>query len=139
MPFFFRKRKTKGNNWVEGFDNRQTGMAGEEIAVKYLKDTGHKILDKNFSVRLNSLGLGEVDIVAKKQNTIIFCEVKTLKNPYFFPEDKVNFQKREKIRKVAEIWLNRHKIPFDSKWQIDIISVILQEGVKPEITHFKNI
>ncbi len=124
-------------------DNKKIGQIGEEVAAKYLENKGYKILDRNFEKRINSIKLGEIDIVAKDQakKIIVFCEVKTLSaKKGFFPEDKVNFKKRETIAKVAEIWLNQHKINLDSLWQIDVLSIILDfNSRKAKIRHFKNI
>jgi len=59
-------------------DNKKIGKLGEDIGVKYLKNKGYKILDRNFEKRVVSMKFGEIDIIAKKDKTIIFCEVKTL-------------------------------------------------------------
>jgi len=83
--------------------------------------------------------------VAKKGDTISFVEVKTLKAiKGFLPEDKVNFSKRKKLRVSAESWLMKNKIPLNSKWQIDVISIKIdynppttQKG-KVKIDHFEN-
>ena len=79
--------------------------------------------------------------MAKKDEVIAFCEVKTLsaKNG-FSPEDKVGFKKRKTIVNVAEIWLSKKKISLDSPWQIDVISIVLDFNTRQaKIKHFKNI
>jgi putative endonuclease len=123
---------------------KQTGSLGERIAEKYLRDKGYQILDRNYSFRLpDSPQKGEIDIVAKKTDIISFVEVKTLRPASFaqdmtiYPEEKVNFSKQRKLRTVAESWLMAKKIPLNSKWQIDVISVMIK-GRKVEISHFEN-
>ena len=121
--------------------NKEIGKIGEDIAVKYLKKKKYRILGRNFEERIGSLKMGEIDIIAKKENLVIFCEVKTLSSEKgFSPEDKVNFKKRETIAKVAEIWLTKHNISLDSQWQIDVVSIVLDfNNRQAKIKHFKNI
>jgi putative endonuclease len=121
---------------------KRLGNLGEEIAADYLKNKGYKILDKNFFVKFkNGPKLGEIDLITQKEGKIVFFEIKTeTKNKIAQPEQKVNFRKREKIKKVAEIWLDRNKKQQDIEWQIDVLSVILDfSKKKATIIHFKNI
>jgi len=119
---------------------KNTGKTGEEIAVKFLKEKGYQILDRNYRFQIpGDLQRGEIDIVAKKGDTICFVEVKTLKDPKIeiFPEEKVNFSKTKKLILTAESWLIKNKIPLNSKWQIDVISVLIK-GKEKKISHFEN-
>lgn len=124
-------------------NSKKVGSFGERIAEKYLKDKGYQILDRNFSFRIpGSPQKGEIDIIAKKDDIISFIEVKTLKigggqSSAISPEEKVNFPKQRKLRETAESWLMKKKIPLNSKWQIDVISVMIKKG-KAEISHFEN-
>jgi putative endonuclease len=119
---------------------KKIGKIGEEIAVKFLKEKGYQILDRNYRFQIpGDLQRGEIDIVAKKGDTICFVEVKTLKDPKveIFPEEKVNFSKTKKLILTAENWLIKNKIPLNSKWQIDVISVLIK-GKEKKISHFEN-
>lgn len=139
---------------------KQTGKLGEDIACDYLKNKGYKILERNFEMKVSRFFKSEIDIIAKKDNVIHFIEVKTLKkmvggcasNPdwfvcgsppatdFFPPERRVNFKKKQKLMKAAQMWLTKNKLPLDIKWQIDIISVIINsETQKSQISHFENI
>ena len=133
-------------------NTKELGNLGENLAQKFLKDKGYKILDKNYSFRIpGSPQKGEIDIIAKKGDLISFVEVKTLRQAQgkslrqsrgepFSPEDKVDFRKRKKIIKTAEYWLTKNKIPLDSKWQINIIAVTIDlSNKKAKIKYFKNI
>jgi putative endonuclease len=122
-------------------DTKEIGVLGENIAQRYLKEKGYKILDKNVFKTINGLKIGEIDIVAQKEATIIFFEVKTSSgNTRFSPESKVNFQKQNKISKIAQIWLDENGIPQDSLWQIDALAIVLDfSSRKARINHFQNI
>jgi putative endonuclease len=120
--------------------SKKLGKIGEEIAAEFLRKKGYKILDRNYKFQIpGDLQKGEIDIVAKKGDTICFVEVKTLKDPKIeiFPEDKINFSKKRKLIDTAESWLIKNKIPLDSKWQIDVISIEIKGG-KTTISHFEN-
>ena len=118
--------------------SKKLGIFGEKLALNYLKKKGYQILDKNYSPKWSVLG--EIDIIAKKNNIISFVEVKTLnKSSSFFPEDKVNFLKQRKLIKLSQSWLVQNKIPLNSEWQIDIISIKIDlKNKKATIRHFEN-
>jgi len=125
---------------------KQIGSFGEKIAEDYLKNKGYQILDKNYSFRIpGNPQKGEIDIIAKKSDTIIFVEVKTLaKNieewsSTILPEDKVNFSKQRKLIKTAESWLMKNKTSLNSQWQIDVIAIKIDlSNKKAKIRHLKN-
>lgn len=121
-------------------NSKKVGEIGEKIAERYLKKKGYKILDKNYSFFISGEPKkGEIDIVARKSNTISFIEVKTLRAPEALipPEEKVDFKKKRRLIKTAESWLVKNKIPLNSKWQIDVIAIKLVGDVA-KISHFKN-
>lgn len=138
-------------------DRKQIGEFGEKITCYYLKKKGYKILDRNYKKELSSVAKGEIDVVAKprrnasgilrgrKDDVICFVEVKTIVQPAqgglgYSPEAKVDFQKQRKIIKLAQNWLADNKIPIESKWQIDVISVkISPDFKKAKVKHFRNI
>jgi len=100
---------------------QKIGQVGENIATNYLKEKGYKILDRNLKTKW-----GELDIVANKNKTIIFVEVKTLikkPNSSFLPEDEITFHKAKQLQKMAQIYLSCKKLPLDIAQQIDIIAI----------------
>ncbi len=114
---------------------KQLGRFGEDIAAKYLKKQGYKILARNWRKKW-----GEIDIVAQKQGCIIFCEVKTLRQAQgkpFVPEDEIDYKKTRQLIKMAQIYLSSNKIPLESPWQIDILAIEVSAGEK-KIRHLKN-
>jgi len=121
--------------------SKELGKIGENIACDYLKNKGYKILDRNYVKLWDDKTKGEIDIVARKNKVISFIEVKTMvDSPDFFPEDKVNFKKQKKLIKLAQSWLSKSKIPLDSAWQIDAISVVVDAQMgKTKVQHFENV
>jgi len=120
------------------------GYLGEEIALKYLKNKGYQILDRNYEYRIPGSPLkGEIDLIAKKSDTISFIEIKTLQQlsgESFLPEEKVDYKKQKKIVKTAISWLMKNRIALDKKWQIDIIGIrLLPQTKKAKISHLKNV
>lgn len=130
--------------------SKDTGIFGEKIAEKFLKEKGYRILGKNYAPRFVSGPLrAEIDIIAKKDGVIVFVEVKSAVYGGFpvSPEEKVNFAKQRKIMKAAESWFMENKISFETKWQIDIIAITISYGglssvssqnQKAKIQHFPN-
>ncbi len=102
-----------------GKDNKGLGKAGEETAVKFLEAKGFLILEKNFAVKS-----GEIDIIAKRGETIHFIEVKTRTSVKFgTPAMAVNAAKQQKIIQTAEYYLRRYKL-FDAPCSFDVAEVI---------------
>jgi len=117
-------------------DKKDLGDLGEKIAEKFLKDKGYKILDKNFRYS----NFGELDIVASKNNNVIFFEVKTRKMTgpsEFLPEDNITRDKQKKLIKLAEIYLSKNRIG-DTSWQIDILAIEVYRNGAFDIRHTEN-
>lgn len=81
------------------------GEKGEELARRFLKKKGYKLIKQNYKTPL-----GEIDIIAKDKDTLVFVEVKTRESIEFgYPFESVNYVKRQKIAKVAMSYLKRFK------------------------------
>jgi len=121
--------------------SKELGKIGENVACDYLKNNGYRILDRNYVKLWDDKTKGEIDIVARKNKVISFIEVKTMvDNPDFFPEDKVNYRKQKKLTKLAQSWLSENKVPLDSAWQIDAVSVIVDaQTKKAKFEYFENV
>lgn len=80
---------------------RQIGDIGEDIAVKYLLENSYEILDRNYLKPY-----GEIDIIALKNNTISFVEVKTRKDDSFaYASESVDFYKKQRIIRAAKSYI----------------------------------
>jgi putative endonuclease len=132
-------------------NSKKIGDYGEKIACYYLEKKGYKILAKNYSRKWkNGPQKGEIDIIAKsrrnifgilsnkKEDTVHFIEVKTLSsiNNNFLPEDKVDSRKQKQILRIAQDWLTEKKIPLESKWQIDVVSIKINLNRQKAKIHF---
>jgi putative endonuclease len=81
------------------------GKYGEKLAEKHLKRLGYKVVEKNAKT-LN----GEIDLVVRKGNEIIFVEVKTLRNSTWMrPVESVDWKKRKQLSKIGAqyLWMRR--------------------------------
>jgi len=117
-------------------EKKNLGDIGEKIAEKYLRDKSYKILDKNFRYSK----LGELDIIAQKNDNIVFCEVKARKKTgpsEFLPEDNITFGKQKKLAKLAQIYLSKRKL-LDKSWQIDILAIEIYRNSSFDIRHIEN-
>lgn len=128
-------------------DTNTRGRIGEQIAIRYLTKKGFRILDRNFQTKFSKGPLrAEIDIVAKKADIISFIEVKTVfsedadKRNNWLPEDKVNFQKQQKIAKAAEVWLTQHRISLETKIQLDAVAIFVDtQRRKARVRYFPDI
>ena len=110
------------------------GKFGEQIAAKYLKDKGYKILKTNYYTRE-----GEIDLICQKHGLLIFVEVKTRKNNYFgYPEESIDQNKQDRLVKAIQHFLQSHASAIESI-RVDAVSIRLINYNKIKIKHFKNI
>ena len=105
------------------------GQRGENVAARYLRNSGYTIIVRNF--RCN---LGEIDIVAKDGKTLVFVEVKTRTEDEPTPEDQVNTVKRHQLTKAAKLYLTRYGIPQPPA-RFDVVAIVWPEGREPQIRH----
>lgn len=98
--------------------NKVEGNVGEIKAVNFLKKNKYKIITTNYKNRI-----GEIDIIAEKDNVIVFVEVKN-RSTFSFgrPIESVTMQKQNKIKKVAEIFLMMNHIQYHDV-RFDVIEV----------------
>ena len=77
------------------------GAAGEDAVAVWYADAGYAVLARNWRVRE-----GEIDLVARRDTTIVFCEVKTRRGDGFgLPAEAVTHRKQARLRKLAVRWL----------------------------------
>lgn len=114
--------------------NRLKGKEGEEMAAKWLMDHGYQLIDKN-----NSTKFGELDIIASRNEILVFVEVKFKQTEDFgTPEEMIGKNKLAQVKRTAEMYLlNNPDITkqFD-RFQIDAICIVEETG---RITHYENL
>jgi putative endonuclease len=88
-------------------DKITTGKEGEKIAAAYLKKNGYRIIEINFRCPI-----GEIDIVAKEKNDLVFVEVKTRKSiDLGYPEQAVGIRKQKKCLSLLYGICKKEKLP----------------------------
>lgn len=99
------------------------GKRGENLACRFLKGKGYRIIKKNFRTRF-----GEIDIVADDNGTVCFVEVKARSYTSFgLPEEFVDRRKQKKLVKTALAYTSSgHTDSRDMRF--DIVSVDLNNG-----------
>ncbi len=119
----------------DGEWNGYVGELGERLAVKYLRREGLKPLYRNFRAPEG----GEVDIVCRDGDFLVFVEVKTRRTTEFGrPVRAVNRGKQLLITRGALAWLRELNHP-EVMFRFDVVEVVLEEGRPPLITHLKNV
>ena len=98
---------------------KEFGQFGEDKAAEYLNEKGYRILERNYSCKL-----GEVDIIARKGDTLCFIEVKTRSSfLYGSPGEAVGKSKMSHIKRVAEIYI-RQKGLYPLRVSFDVMEVM---------------
>lgn len=112
-------------------DKIKKGKEGEDMAARFLMDKGYEIIARNYRYRRS-----EIDLIVKKDNWLIFVEVKLRSSDqYGYPEDFVDYKKAKNIIDGAE------QYTFDNNWQgnvrYDIVSIRLLKD-KTEIIQIED-
>lgn len=103
------------------FQNKSTGKIGEDAACDFLKKKGYQILERNWGNKW-----GEIDIIAKDKEIIVFVEVKTKIGINFgTPEDMINPRKLNQIQRLASTYPQSQ----NSQLRIDVIAIILNSDL----------
>lgn len=102
--------------------NTYKGSIGESQAEAYLLEQGYEIIETNYKNKI-----GEIDIIAKLDNRIVFVEVKSRATARFgYPREAVDYKKQQKIRMVADIYLKSRRI-YEAYIRFDVIEILAGE------------
>jgi len=105
---------------------RETGIRGEKLAGDFLKKHGYHILEINYRCPY-----GEIDIVARHQDFLVFIEVRTKQSHQFgTPEESITQAKKERMITTAQHYQQAHD-NLPSSWRIDIVAVELDQKGEP--------
>jgi putative endonuclease len=111
---------------------QQYGKEAESIAARHLEKNGYKILERNFRTQL-----GEIDIIAKDRETVVFVEVKARRsNSYGNPKWSITARKQRKISMLALYYLKTSKLG-GSKARFDVVAID-SASAQPRIEIVKN-
>ena len=115
-------------------DRQALGKWGENFAADYLMARGYTIMGRN--VRTS---YGEIDVIARQEDTLVFVEVKTRTSRAFgYPEEAITAQKREHLIQASQAYLQSHpQLEYD--WRIDVIAIQRKSEERlPQLKHFEN-
>ncbi|HXX41990.1 MAG TPA: YraN family protein [Chthoniobacterales bacterium] len=110
-------------------EHLRRGALGEKLACRFLRRNGYKVLYRNFRGRRG----GEIDIVCRDRDTLVFIEVKTrTREDFGRPLAAVDRQKRNRISRGALAWLRLLDNP-DILFRFDVVEVVISDESKPRI------
>lgn len=115
-------------------ETREKGRFGEERAARYLRRKGYRIVDTNVSCRS-----GEIDLIARDREYIVFVEVKLRKSADFAAaREYVTAAKQRRIVTTASLWLASHETGLQPRF--DVIEIYAPEGAagRVEICHIED-
>lgn len=112
--------------------NKETGRMGERIAEEFLVKKGMELISRNFSMRF-----GEIDLIMRDNNIMVFVEVKTKKGlDWGRPEEMFTRGKYERVKRMASVYLKGKEIPC----RIDMVAVVLnRENEAVSVQHYANV
>ena len=115
-------------------EHLRLGVRGEKLVGRFLRQNGFKVLYRNFRGRQG----GEIDLVCRERDTLVFVEVKTrTREDFGRPLDAVNLRKQRRISLGGLAWLRLLGNP-DILFRFDVVEVTIAEGTEPRIELIRN-
>lgn len=109
------------------------GKHGEDLATTFLQQKGFTIITRNYRQKT-----GEIDIIAKDKQTLVFVEVKTRSSLLFGqPFEAVTTAKQSQLNRIALDFMTRNKL-LEQAARFDVISILIPKNGKAEIEHLQN-
>lgn len=113
---------------------RAVGDYGEQLACAHLEREGYELIERNWRCEA-----GELDIVARHDDCLVFCEVKTRRSGRFGnPVEAVTAAKAARLRRLALCWLREHD-RHARKLRIDVIGVVLTGTGPARLQHLQGV
>jgi len=110
------------------------GRYGEQVAERHLVEQGMVVLDRNWRT-----ASGEIDIIARDGDAVVFCEVKTRRSNVFGdPAEAVTVYKTRRLRTLAAQWLAITRVR-PSQVRFDMVKVMINSADGPVVTHVRGI
>ncbi|MDT0402238.1 MULTISPECIES: YraN family protein [Streptomyces] len=112
------------------------GKYGESLAARRLAQAGMTVLERNWRCGRT----GEIDIVARDGDALVVCEVKTRRaGPFQHPMEAVTAAKADRLRGLAERWLQEHGGAPPGGVRIDLVGVLLPARGAPVVEHVRGV
>ncbi len=97
------------------------GAKGEDLAVRHLKKKGFKVIERNYHCPA-----GEIDLIARDKNTLVFVEIKARSSSEFgLPQEAVDRFKQRKMIEAARTYLSEHHLTDDIPARFDVVAIHL--------------
>jgi putative endonuclease len=110
------------------------GKWGEALAADHLRRQGYVLLERNARTPY-----GELDLVMRQGEAIVFVEVKTrASRAYGLPEESITPRKQEHLLNAARAYLQSHA-ELSGDWRVDVIAIRKMPDHPPEVVHFENV
>ena len=114
--------------------NSKLGARGEALAALHLVDGGMEIIDRNWRCRY-----GELDIVARDGDVMVFVEVKTRSGiGYGTPAESVTYAKQLRIRRLALAWLDERGSPW-VQLRFDVVAILMTRDGDTVVSHLRGV
>ena len=120
---------------ADGVDRRRAlGEYGERLAERYLTELGLAVVDRNWRC-----ARGELDLVARDGDCLVFCEVKTRRTDRFgSPVEAVHPRKAGRLRRLASAWLQQHE-EHPARIRIDVIGILRPAEGPAVVRHLRGV
>ena len=120
-------------------NTRIKGIIGERIAETFLMKQGFSIIERNYNKKW-----GEIDIIAQKEGTLHFVEVKSVSRENItretsksvIPEENIHTWKQERLGRAIQTYLIDRKVPHETEWVFDTVAVIIDPLSKRAFVRF---
>lgn len=115
-------------------ERKRLGFHGEDLAVKFLKRHGYRILHRNFKLKF-----GEIDIIAQEGDTVCFIEVRTkTTDERGTPFESITPFKQRKLSKLALAYLKGQYKSVDVRARFDVMAVVSKDGKEEKVEIIQN-
>lgn len=112
-------------------DKIKKGKEAEDMAADFLKAIGYEIVERNYRYRRS-----EIDLIVRKENWLVFVEVKMRSSDAFgYPEEFVDYKKAKNIVYGAEQYTYENE--YNGNVRYDVVAISMRKGV-PDIRHFED-
>ena len=120
----------------KGMNHRQNlGKWGETLAANWLSGQGLQILARNVRTPY-----GELDVIARQKDVLVFVEVKTRTNTMFgMPEASITPKKKKHLHDAAVFYLQEKATDFSGDWRVDVVAILTDsQKINTEIHWIQN-
>ena len=113
---------------------QELGKWGEDLALDYLIKKGYVLIERNFSNKY-----GEIDLIMKDHETIVFVEVRVRSSNYSgTPIESINYKKQKKLLAMGRVYLLKRFKTENIDCRFDALGISLETSQKPIIEHLEN-